>query len=79
MLKVTLVIDNEYTLTTKILQTQSAVFAIKKKIFCKKQTVCTLVIYSSKVSHELPMGSTAGLISPVQPDKSTLSSFRFFT
>ena len=33
MLKVTLVIDNEYTLTTKILQTQSAVFAIKKMIF----------------------------------------------
>ena len=35
MLKVTLVISNEYTLTTKILQTQSAVFAIKKMFFCK--------------------------------------------
>lgn len=33
MLKVTLAISNEYTLTTKILQTQSAVFAIKKMIF----------------------------------------------
>lgn len=61
MLKVTLVIDNEYTLTTKILQTQSAVFAIKKMIFLQNLNslhACYLQLKSfPRIAHGFDCGS----------------------